>query len=219
MGLVAGKAARHKSGAQFDCQACQVDGFVEVVFALPALRVLVVGRRELALCKTVCAVVFNNVGHVEPATDGVTELAQADGCGISVSGNADINQIVVGQVGAGRHRGHPAVHPVKSVGTAQEVGSGFRGATDTGQFGYPVGGHITLETGLDDGCSDGIVAASSTQGRDDTLIVAPGETEIVYRQGSDGGIRVLRCGSWQIVSVRRSLVQAAVIGGALAEAT
>ena len=45
-----------------------------------------------------------------PRRMAVGELAEADRGGVAVAGDAEIDQVAVGQVGAGQHRGHAAVH-------------------------------------------------------------------------------------------------------------
>ena len=65
--------------------------------------------------QTVHAVVLDDVGHVHAAPHGVRELADADRGRVAVAGNAQVEQVAVGQVGAGQHRGHAAVHGVEAV--------------------------------------------------------------------------------------------------------
>ncbi len=60
------------------------------------------GGGKLAFGQAVNAIVFNDIDHVDAAADGVRELAEADRGGIAVAGNAEIDQIAVGEIGAGQ---------------------------------------------------------------------------------------------------------------------
>ena len=96
--------------------------FVGVGHALLAHRTLVGGGRELALGEAVDAVVHDDVGHVDAAPHDVGELAKPDRGRIAVARHAHVDQVAVGEVGAGHHRRHAAVHGVEAVAGAQEVG-------------------------------------------------------------------------------------------------
>ena len=119
--LVAGEGAGHESRTQLQGHGHQVDAGVMVGHALLALGALVRGCRELSLGEAVDPVVLDDVGHVDPAPDGMGELAQADRGAVPVAGNAQVDQVLVGQVGAGQDARHAAVDGVESVARAQEI--------------------------------------------------------------------------------------------------
>jgi hypothetical protein len=56
-----------------------------------------------------------------PRRIDVRELAEADRGGVAVAGHAEVDQVAVGEVGAGQHRRHAAVHGVEAVRVAEEV--------------------------------------------------------------------------------------------------
>ena len=156
--LVAGEAAGDEGGAELQRDADQVDRLVGVDRALLGLGALVGGRGELALGQAVDPVVLDDVGHVDAAADAVGELAEADRGAVAVAGDAEIDQLPVGEVGAGQHRRHAAMHRVEAVRGAQEVVRRLRRAADAGHLGDAVRLDIQLEAGLDDGgarCSRG----------------------------------------------------------------
>ena len=64
------------------------------------------------------------------AADGVAQLPEADRQRVAVAGDADVRQLAVGGVGAGRERRHAAVHAVEAVRAAQEVRRRLRRAAD-----------------------------------------------------------------------------------------
>ena len=49
------------------------------------------------------------------------ELAETDRGRVAVAGNAEIDQIAVGEVGAGQDRRHAAVHRIEAVRIAEEI--------------------------------------------------------------------------------------------------
>jgi hypothetical protein len=63
---------------------------------------------------------------------------EPDGGGIAVAGDAEIDEVAVGEVGAGQHRRHAAVHAVEAV-RAAEVVRRLRGQPMP-EFGDPVRG-------------------------------------------------------------------------------
>ena len=160
LGLVAGEAAADIGGAELQGDGDEVDGFVVVGDALFRLGALVGGGGELALGEPVDAVVFNDIRHVDAAADGVGELAEADRGAVAVAGDAEIDQVAVGEVGAGEHGGHAAVDGVEAVRIAEEVGRRFRRAADAGEFGDAVGRQVEFEAGMDDGGRDTVMAAA-----------------------------------------------------------
>ena len=121
-----------------DRHADEVDRRVLVADALLGLRALVGGRRELALGQAVHAVVLDDVDHVDAAAQAMGELAEADRGRVAVARNAEIDEVAVGEVGAGQHRGHAPVHGVEAVARAEEVGRRLRRAADAGELGDPV---------------------------------------------------------------------------------
>src|SRR5712672_2947618 len=145
------------------------------------------------------------------------ELTEADRGGIAIAGDAEIDQVAVGEIGAGQNRWHAAMHRVEAVRIAEEIGRGLRRAADAGNLRHLVRLDRKLETGLDDGASDGIVAAAGAQGRDRALVVAVGVAERVlgqarmveFRLGEIGHDTTLRSGVTLRVS-RRSLMARAM---------
>src|SRR5690606_30524498 len=109
LSLVAGEGAGDEGRAQLQGDRDEVDGAVVVDHAALGLRAFVRGGRELALGQAVHAVVLDDVGHVHSTPDGVGELAEADRGGIPVAGDAQVDQLAVGQVRPGQHRGHAPV--------------------------------------------------------------------------------------------------------------
>ncbi len=163
-------------------EADHVDRGVVVDLALLAPGPLVGGGRELALGQTVDPVVLDDIDHVHSTADGVGELAKADGSGVPVARDAQIDQVAIGQVGAGQHRGHAPVHGVEAVRVAQEIGRRLGRAADARQLGDAVGREIELETGLDDRAGDRVMTATCAQRRDRALVVAVGEAQPVLGQ-------------------------------------
>ena len=116
------------------------------------------------------------------------ELAEADRGGVAVARDAQIDQVAVGEIGAGQHRRHAAVDAVEAVALAEEIGRRLRRAADPRQLGDAVRREVELEAGLDDRRGDRVVAAAGAERRDRALVVAVGEAELVLRQRRDGGI-------------------------------
>ena len=180
--LVAGEAARHETRAKLQRHRHQVDGVVGVHHALLGLRAAVGSRRKLTLGEAVNAVVFDDIGHVDGTADRMRELAKADRGGIAVAGDAEIDQVAVGEIGAGQDRRHAAMHRIEAVRVAEEVVRRLRGAANAGNLGDAVRFDRQFETGLDDRCRDRIVAAARAQRRDLALVIAVGEAELVLLQ-------------------------------------
>src|SRR5262245_39673027 len=136
------------------------------------------------------------------------ELAKSDGGGIAVAGDAEIDQIAVGEVGARQHRRHAAVHGIESVRITEEIVGRLRGAADARDLCHPMRLDRELVAGLDDRGGDRVMAATRAEGGDLALVVTMGETERVLRQagmmefglGNIGHDTALRRG----VTLRRS---------------
>ena len=160
-------------------------GGVGVGDALLALRALVGGGGELALGEAVHAVVLDDIDHVDAAPQRVRELAEPDRGGIAVAGDAEIDQVAIGEVGAGQHARHAPVHRVEAVRGAEEIGRRLRGAADAGQLGDAMRRQRQLEAGADDRGTDRIMAAAGAERRDRALVVAPREAEFVGRAVRD----------------------------------
>jgi hypothetical protein len=126
--------------------------------------------------------VFDDIGHVDAAPDRMRELAEADGGGIAVAGNTEIDQVAVGEIGAGQDRRHPAMHRIESVGIAEEIVGGFRGAADAGNLGDAMWLDREFVAGLDNRCRDRVVAAAGAQRRNLALIIAVGVAEAIFGQ-------------------------------------
>ena len=124
-------------------------GDIGVERALLALRAAVGGGRELALGQAVDAVVLDDVDHAHAAPHGVRELAQADRRRVAVARDAEVQQLAVGQVGAGQHAGHAAVHGVEAVAGAEEVVGRLAAAADARQLGDAVRLDVEFPAGLD----------------------------------------------------------------------
>ena len=110
------------------------------------------------------------------------ELSEADGRAIAIARDAEINEIAIGEIGAGQHARHAAVHGVEAMGLAEEIIRRFRRAADAGKLGYAVRLDGKLETGLDQRGADGIVPAAGAQGGDAALVIAMREADCVLRQ-------------------------------------
>ena len=55
--------------------------------------------RVLSFGKPVNAVIFNDVYHVHISSNGVNELSDSDGSGISVPRNSDVQEVFVDRIG------------------------------------------------------------------------------------------------------------------------
>src|SRR6185437_16175055 len=155
------------------CIAIAVMSMAESVFMSPRL---------LFEPLSVVAVVLDQIDHVDAAADAVCELAQADRSAVAVAGDAEIDEVAVGEVGAGEHRRHAAMHAVEAVRRTEEICRRLRRAADAREFGDAMRRQIELETGLDDGGADRIMTAAGAQRRDRALVIAMGEAELVGRQ-------------------------------------
>ena len=180
--LVAGEAARHEGCPEEHRHRGEVDRLIGVADAALRRRTGIGGRRELPLGQAVDPVVLDDVDHVDAAPEAVGELAEADRGGIAVAGDPDIDEVAVGEAGAGRHRRHAAVDAVEAVALAEEIGRRLRRAADPRQLRHPVRRQVELEAGLDQRRRDRIVPAPGAERRHRALVVAVGEAELVGRQ-------------------------------------
>src|SRR5215469_16441511 len=110
------------------------------------------------------------------------ELAQSDRSGIAVAGDAEIDQIAVGEIGAGEHRRHAAMDRVEAMRIAEEIIRRLRRAADAGNLGDAMRLDRELETRLDDRGRNRVVAAAGAQRRDLALVIAVRVAEFVLRQ-------------------------------------
>ena len=171
-----------KGGAELQRDGGHVDGAVGIDHAALRLRAAVGGGRELAFGQAVNAVVLDDIDHVDAAADGMGELAEADRGGIAVAGNAQIDQVAIGEIGAGEHRRHAAMHGIEAVRIAEKISRRLRRAADAGKLRHPMRRDRQFEAGFDDRRGDRVVAATGAQRRDRALVVAVGIAERVLRQ-------------------------------------
>ena len=108
--LVAAEGAGHEGGAPLQRQGAAIEGRQVVGDAGLERGAQIGGGRELALGEPVNAIVLDDVDHRQVAAHQVHELADADGCGVAVAGDAQTQQGAVGQHGAGGDGRHAAVH-------------------------------------------------------------------------------------------------------------
>ncbi len=181
--LVAAEAARDEGGAHEERERHGVDRSVGVDGAALGFAALVGGGGELALGEAVDAVVLQDVGHVDAAAHDVRELAEADRGGVAVARDAQVDQLAVGEVRSGQHRGHTAVHGVEAVGVAEEIVGRLRAAADAGELGDAVRLDIELPEGLDQRRRDRVVAAAGAQGADFSFVVAARVADLVLGEG------------------------------------
>src|SRR6185295_17211066 len=107
---------------------------------------------------------------------------EADRRGIAVARDAEIDQVAVGERGARKHRGHPAVDAVEAVRLPEEIRRRLRRAADARKLRHLVRRDRQLEERLDDRRRDRIMAAAGAERRDGPLVVAAREAELVLRQ-------------------------------------
>ena len=169
--LVAGERPGHKGGTQRKCQQHRIDGGLFVGLALLGRRSHVGGRGKLSLGESVHAVVLQHVQHVHAAADGVRQLAQPDGQGVAVSGNADVGERTIGRRRAGGDRWHATVHGVESVRLLHEIRGGFRRAANATHLGDPMRLEIEFPCGLYQCRRNRIVTAPGAQGGHRPLVV------------------------------------------------
>ncbi len=191
---VARKAARHEGRAQQDRQGHQIDRLVGIDAATLGFRALVGGCRELSLGQTVNAVVLADVDHVHAAAQTMGELAEPDGGAVAVARDAEIDQLAVGEIGAGQDARHAPVHGVEAVALAEEIVRRLRRAADARQLGHAMRLDVEFETSLNHGRADGIVAAAGAQGGNAAFVIAAREAELVRRQPRMMQFRLLDVG-------------------------
>ena len=184
--LVAGKAARDERGAEPDRHADEIDRLVERAGSLLALRAAVGGGGELALGQPVNPVVLDDIDHVDAAPHGVGELAEPDRRGVAVAGDAEVDEVAIGEVGAGQHRRHAPVHRIEAVALAEHVGRRLGGAADAAQLGDPMRRQAQFEAGVDDRGADRVMPAAGAKRRHRPFVVPVGEAERVDRDRRDG---------------------------------
>ncbi len=152
--LVPGEAARDIGGAKLQRHGDKIQRRVGVFRTLLALRALVGGRRELPLGEAVDAVVLDDIEHVDAAPDRMRELPEADRGGIAVARHAHIDEVAIGEIGAGQHRGHAPMHRVEPVRLAEEIGRRLGRTADARELGDAVRRQIELEARLHDRGAD-----------------------------------------------------------------
>ena len=186
---VAGEAARDEARAQGQRHQHGVDRSLDVRLA-PLRQGSHIGRRgELPLGEAVHAVVLDEVEHVEVAANGVAELAEADGQGVSIARHPNVDHLPVGRVRAGGNRRHAPVNTVEAMGLAQKVSRRLGGASDSAELDGPVGSDVQVEERLGDRRRDRVVAASGAQGGHRPLVVAAGHTERVLLKARMANLR------------------------------
>src|SRR3546814_15536219 len=92
---------------------------------------------------------------------------------------AQVDQLAVGEAGAGQHRGHAPVHGVEAVRLAEEVVRRLAAADDARQLGDAVRLDVQLPAGLDNRRRARVVPATRAQRADLALVVAPGDAAAV----------------------------------------
>ena len=180
-----------KRGAKLDRQRDEVDRLVGGVDPFLALRAAVGGGGELALGQAVHAIVLDDIDHVDAAPHGVGELAETDRGGVAVARDAKIDQVAIGEAGAGQHGGHASVHRIEAMALAEHVRRRLRGAADAAELGDAVRRQSQFETGAHNRRADRIVAAAGAKRRHRAFVVAVGEAQ---RVGLDGGVVEFRLG-------------------------
>ena len=125
--------------------------------------------------------------------------------GVAVAGDAEVDQLPVGEVGAGEDARHAAVDGVEAVRVAEEVVGGLGAAADAGELGDAVRLDVELPEGLDQRGADRVVAAAGAQGADLALVVAARVADLVLRQG-----RVVELGLGDVGHVAFQLSEDAV---------
>ena len=115
-------------------------------------------RRGLSFGQPVDAVVEDDVGHVDVAAAAVDEVAGADAIPVTIAAHRDHGQLVVGQLGTGRHRQRAPMEGVQPVGV--DVVRGLARAANAGNHRHPVGRDLQLKERLLDRAQDTEVAAA-----------------------------------------------------------
>ena len=97
------------------------------------------------------------------ASNGVNQLADADGRRVAVARYTEVKQVLVDGVSAGCDRRHTAVDGVESMGLAEVIGGGLRGTTDTRHLSDSMRLDAVFPCGRDDDVGNLVVATSWTQ--------------------------------------------------------
>src|SRR5437870_9693283 len=107
------------------------------------------------------------------------KLSESDRRRVAVSGHTEVDQIAVGQIRTGQHRGHSAVDAVEAVRAAQEIRRRLRRAANAGKLGHAVRRDVELVKSLDDRRGNRIVPTAGAQRRYGAFVVAMGKAELV----------------------------------------
>ena len=110
------------------------------------------------------------------------ELPHADRSRVAVARNAEIDQIAVRQIRAGRDRRHAPVNRVEAVRIIEKIGGRFRTASDARQFGDLVRLDVHFETSLRDRRRDGIVTAPGAERRKRAFVIIDRVAQIILGQ-------------------------------------
>ena len=127
---VAAERTSDERAAQRQGDSARVDRLESVDRAFFLHGAEVGGGRKLTFGQPVRSVVFDDVGAVDVAPDHVQELAEADRSGVPVAGDAEHDQLAVGELSSGRQRRHAAVHAVEPVRGLDKIGRRLRRAAD-----------------------------------------------------------------------------------------
>ena len=92
------------------------------------------------------------------------KLPDPDGGGITISGDPQIDQIPICQIGASGHGRHASMNTVETVGISKKIIRSLGAATDPRQLGDAMGFDIEFPTGLDNCRRNRIVPAPRAQG-------------------------------------------------------
>ena len=204
---VARERPRHVAAPELDRERAQVHRRQVVDDAGLQLRAQVRSGRELPLRQTVHAVVLDDVDHREVAAEQVHELARADRGGVAVARHADVEEVRVGEGGAGRDRRHPAVHGVEAVSLVHEVRRGLGRAADPGHLRDPVRVHAHLVERLRDLPRNDVVPAAHAQRGLEAAVLLDGQTAAVRGNGfrfGDGGHQLFSPASTPSMTVSAS---------------
>ena len=101
---------------------------------------------------------------------------------VAVARYAEIDQVAVGEIGAGEDRGHATVHRVEAVRRIKEIVRRLRRAADAGNLRHAMRLDRELEAGFNDRGGDRVVAAARAERRDFAFVVAAGVAEAVLWQ-------------------------------------
>ena len=105
---------------------------------------------------------------------------------VAVAGDADVREIAIRRVRAGRERRHAAVHAVEAVRLLQEVRRRLRRAADAAHLRGAVRRDVELPERLDERGGDRVVPAAGAERRHRAFVVALRQPERVLRRAKDG---------------------------------